>query len=202
MFRKNKKNNSFLDEEVIVATSKSKKNDNKFKREEKKVIQDIAIVKSKVVDSKDYNIGNFTFYDNDPQNECSVDEIEIEEIDIHERSISKRKDLSVFFEESKEYNRKMQEKKTKEKKNPDILKNIEIERSSSNEDDVYVFRNIEYSKVEDFIEYLDSNYLDIENISKEALKDEKYYEWLSKKSKVFDKSLKQFKEIKEKIEKK
>ena len=202
MFRKNKKNNSFLDEEVIVATSKSKKNDNKFKREEKKVIQDIAIVKSKVVDSRDYNIGNFTFYDNDPQNECSVDEIEIEEIDIHERSISKRKDLSVFFEESKEYNRKMQEKKTKEKKNPDILKNIEIERSSSNEDDVYVFRNIEYSKVEDFIEYLDSNYLDIENISKEALKDEKYYEWLSKKSKVFDKSLKQFKEIKEKIEKK
>jgi len=202
MFRKNKKNNSFLDEEVIVATSKSKKNDNKIKREEKKVIQDIAIVKSKVVDSRDYNIGNFTFYDNDPQNECSVDEIEIEEIDIHERSISKRKDLSVFFEESKEYNRKMQEKKTKEKKNPDILKNIEIERSSSNEDDVYVFRNIEYSKVEDFIEYLDSNYLDIENISKEALKDEKYYEWLSKKSKVFDKSLKQFKEIKEKIEKK
>jgi len=202
MFRKNKKNNSFLDEEVIVATSKSKKNDNKFKREEKKVIQDIAIVKSKVVDSKDYNIGNFTFYDNDPQNECSVDEIEIEEIDIHERSISKRKDLSVFFEESKEYNRKMQEKKTKEKKNPKVLKNIETESSNSNENDVYIFRNIEYSEIEDFIEYLDSNYLDIENISKEALKDEKYYEWLSKKSKVFDKSLKQFKEIKEKIEKK
>ena len=156
MFRKNKKNNSFLDEEVIVATSKSKKNDNKIKREEKKVIQDIAIVKSKVVDSRDYNIGNFTFYDNDPQNECQVDKIEIEEIDINERSISKRKDLSVFFEESKEYNRKMQEKKTKEKKNPDILKNIEIERSSSNEDDVYVFRNIEYSKVEDFIERNDA----------------------------------------------
>jgi len=202
MFRKNKKNNSFLDEEVIVATSKSKKNDNKIKREEKKVIQDIAIVKSKVVDSRDYNIGNFTFYDNDPQNECSVDEIEIEEIDTHERSKSKRKDLSVFFEESKEYNRKMQEKKTKEKKNPKVLKNIETESSNSNENDVYIFRNIEYSEIEDFIEYLDSNYLDIENISKEALKDEKYYEWLSKKSKVFDKSLKQFKEIKEKIEKK
>jgi len=197
MFNKKKKDNLNYNEEIIVATSKSENVIGVIKQGEDKVIQDFEIVGDPLRENDDYKVGNFTFYDSDPQSECSVDNIENEGIDKSEISKSKRKELLSFFEESKDYNRKIIEKKVVEKD-----KNNESELKGVSNEDFYVFRNVKYAEVEDFIEYLDSNYLDIENISKEALNDEKYYEWLSRKSNVFDESIKLFKEIKEKIEKK
>jgi hypothetical protein len=202
MFRKNKKNDSFSGEEIIVATSKSEKIIKKLKQRKDKSIKDIKIVNYPKRDLMDYKVGNFTFYDSDPQNECSTDDSYIEEVKNSERSKAKRKDLSSFFEASKRYNSMMQEKDTKENIKPRKQKNIESDTSRIDNDYAYVFRNVKYTKVEDFIKYLDIHYLDIENISKEALRDEKFLLWISKKSNVFEDSVKQFKEIKEKIEKK
>ena len=65
---------------------------------------------------------------------------------------------------------------------------------------VYRYRNKRYTKIEDFVQFLHDNYLDIEEISREVLDDENFFGWVSKKSGVFDVSLKEFKEIKAKIE--
>lgn len=53
--------------------SKNKKRKD-IKAEEE--IKDIKIVKNIIVDSSDYKIGNFTYYDNDPQSDCKVEEAE------------------------------------------------------------------------------------------------------------------------------
>lgn len=202
MFNKYKKNSSSVEEEIIVATSKSEYNNKKMRRREIKTIKDINIINKPEKNTTDYRVGNFSFYDSDPQDECTVKDSDIKETKDFYRSETKRKDLSSFFEESKKYNRMIQEKEASEKNNFKRQKVIKSEPSSVNNDYAYVFRNIQYTEVKDFIDYLDIHYLDIENISKEALSDEKFYEWLSKKSNVFDDSIKQFKEIKDKIEKK
>jgi hypothetical protein len=202
MFRKNKKNQSFLDEEVIVATSKNDKSFMKLKRREVKPIKDIEIVNYPERISDEFKIGDFTFYDNDPQNECTVDDSVVEEVEIIETNKKTKKDLSSFFIESKRYNNMVQVKEPKEKKSNKKHKNVETETINIDNDYSYVFRNVRYTRVEDFIDYLNDNYLEIEKISQEAISDEKLYQWLSKKSYVFDDSVKQFKEIKERIEKK
>ncbi len=197
-----KKNGSFLENEIIVATSKSEKKTIKLKRREEKVIKDIKIIDNPIRETNEYEVGNFTFYDSDPQNECSVKDSDIEEVKSIEKNRTNNKDISSYFEESKKYNSMMQEKDNKEDKESKKQTKIESECANTNIEYVYEFRNIKYTEVEGFIEYLNRHYQDIENISKEALSDEKLYDWISKKSNVFDDSLKQFKDIKEKIENK
>jgi len=112
-----------------------------------------------------------------------------------------KKDLGKFFEENKENNEKLKttDKKKKGKKKKRTSKR-ERNLQAVKDQRVFKYDNKRYTKVEDFITYLNEHYLDIEEISRAVLDDENFYGWLSKKSGVLDVSLKEFKEIKEKIE--
>lgn len=65
---------------------------------------------------------------------------------------------------------------------------------------IFKYKNKKYSKVEDFIKYLNDNFLDIEKIAEEVMKDENFLGWVSKKSGVFKESMEQFNALKEEIE--
>ena len=56
-----------------------------------------------------------------------------------------------------------------------------------------------YTKVEDFIAFLNDNYLDLDEIADFVLADENFHGWLKKKSKRFDESIGDFRELIEKI---
>ena len=222
MFDKKKIYKSYLEDEVEVATSNTIvvevkeelkeveviQDINIVKNvveeiEEIEVIQDINIVKNVVEETEEFVVGNFAFHDSDPNNECSVDEDESEEvIEIKtEKEIDKknRKDLSSYFEASKKNNSKIKIKEKKKSKRQQIKEQELLDIKNKK---IFVFRNIKYTEVEDFIKYLNSHSQEIDKIAKEVLDDEKFYAWLSKKSDVFDDSIKQFRDIKEKIEKK
>lgn len=203
MFDKKKIYNMYLEDEVEVATSNTEVVEVKEEIKEVEVMQEIKIVEISDEETKEFIAGNYTFHDSDPNNECSVDEDESKEvIEVKmEKVIDKgnRKDLSLYFEASKKDNSKIIIKEEKKSKRQQIK---EEELLGIKNQKIFVFRNKKYTEVEDFIEYLNNHYQEIDKISKEVLDDEKFYTWLSKNSDVFDDSIKQFKDIKEKIEKK
>ncbi len=132
--------------------------------------------------------------------ETSTEETTIEEKDLGLEDKNK-KDLSEYFEDTHKKKKYLKDKVAKEKKTSkrQLRKELEIEDYQAQK--VYRYKNKKYTKVEDFIIYLNDHYLDIDEIAQEVLNDEKFYGWISKRSGVFDESLKKFKEIKEKIEK-
>lgn len=60
---------------------------------------------------------------------------------------------------------------------------------------VYKYKRKKYSKVEDFIKYLNEHYLDIDEIADKILNDENFHGWLKKRSKRFDESINEFRDI-------
>ncbi len=216
MFKKKKKRNTIIEDEVIVVTSNDEPIvEEKDIIEEIEVIQEVNIIDDEfeivVEESEKLVVGKFTFYDNDPTTDCAVDDSEFEITSIKEASIEKeanddevkdKKELGSYFDKSKKGNKKIKEKPIKQRKKSKKEKAKEAKFSSIKNQKIFVFRNKKYAKVEDFIKYLNNHYLEIDKISQEVLDDENFYGWLSKKSGVFDESIKQFKEIKEKIEKK
>lgn len=117
--------------------------------------------------------------------------------------VSEDKDLKKYFDsDAKKVAKKLAKKpakKTKAKrtskrafKQKQVYDDIQNQR-------VYKFRGKKYSKVEDFIKFLNDNYLDIDQISKEVLDDKAFYGFIAKKSGVFDASIKRFKILKEEI---
>lgn len=205
MFRKKNKIEPIIEEEIVVATSKDVEiDDKKVEIEEVEVIQEINIVDEEITidysNGNEYVQGDFTFYNNDPASECMVEEDEqSKDAEIVKKD---KEELNKYFEKSKKDNSKIKEKTKKEKKTTKKKKDNETEFSNTMSKKAYVFRNKKYTKVEDFITYLNGHYLEIDKISQEVLDDEVFYGWLSRKSGVFDDSIKQFKEIKDKIEKK
>jgi len=143
--------------------------------------------------------GCYTFYDNDPNNECAIDDEGHEKEVLNEKP---KRELNSYFEDSKRDNSKIKENNIKCKKRSKKQTNKENRILDSKHQKSYVFRNEKYNTVDDFIKYLDSNYLDIDKISKEVLNDELFHGWISKNSGVFDDSIILFKEIKDNIEKK
>jgi hypothetical protein len=130
-----------------------------------------------------------------------------------------KKDLNAYFREQRAKKQKLQPKtkppvtKTQEtnegeeeqtdkksKKRKKTKKDLLEEQIKDQK--IYRYNNKKYTKVEDFITYLNAHYLDIEDIAREVLDDENFFGWVNKNSGMFQQSLKQFKEIKEKIEKK
>lgn len=116
-----------------------------------------------------------------------------------------KKELSTYFEESKESNKKLSKKEQKANiKDKKSKKNKKSKRDELAEDiknqKVFRYDGKKYSKVEEFITYLNEHYLDIDKISEEVLEDENFFGWVNKNSGVFAKSLKEFQEIKTKIE--
>ena len=223
MFKKKKNKQEILEEEVKVATSKDEievieeevkvatsKDAIEVIEEEVEVVLDInmddELVEEIPEETEELVVGNFTYHDSDPNNECSVDDDETLDVVESERDDKEdnkdKKKLSSYFEDSKKDNSKIKETPIKETRKSKRLKNKEADFYRVKNQKVFVFRNKKYFKVEDFIKYLNSHYLEIDKISQEVLDDENFYGWLSKKSGVFEDSIKQFKEIKEKIEKK
>ena len=207
MFKKKKKKDIILEEEVIAVTSDHKEAiAAKEKLEDIEVIMDIHMDEEIIEDSEELVVGNFTYHDSDPNNECTVDEDESDDVKDKEETVNDekadKKELSSFFEKSKKDNSKIKEEPFKEKRKSKRQQKKDNEFFNVKNQKVFIFRNKKYTKVEDFIKYLNSHFLEIDKISQEVLDNEEFYGWLSKKSGVFDDSIKQFKEIKEKIEKK
>jgi len=121
-----------------------------------------------------------------------------------------KKELSAYFEDSKNKNKKLKrsektalnksEKENKGKKHKKSKKD-KIQEDIKNQK-AFRYDGKKYTKVEDFITYLNAHYLDIEEIAEEILEDENFFGWINNNSGVFAKSLKEFKEIKAKIENK
>lgn len=194
MFKKKKKNDIILEDEVIIPIQDIKiQSDEKDDEED---IRNIEIITGDIIKDVELIEGDFTFYNRDPEDGCTVDE---DEAEVDNKS---KKELSTFFEKSKKDNSDIKESKAKEKRKSKRQKSKEDEFSKLKDHKVFVFRNKKYTNVEDFITFLDGHYLEIDKISQEVLDDENFHAWLSKKSGVFDDSIKLFKEIKEKIEKK
>ncbi len=115
------------------------------------------------------------------------------------------KDLRSFFSEGEEFkrkpNRKEKKKLKKENKKQKRRSRKGREEEAIKDQKIFKFRKKKYNKVEDFISYLNDHYLDIDQVATEVLKDKNFFGWISKRSGVFDESLREFQEIKAKTEK-
>lgn len=115
-------------------------------------------------------------------------------------------DLNSFFEASNASNKlKRRDRKKYSKKELKRRKRRSKQKRTSEDlkdQNKYKFRKKKYAKVEDFINYLNDHYLDIDDVAKDVLADENFFGWISKRSGMFDQSLHEFQEIKAKIEKK
>lgn len=150
----------------------------------------------------------------EPTNEEQLTEILVEDkVQETKKPEEEKIDITEYFEtddkgdeeakkkEPKQKKERKQKKEPKKKKKSKRKKRKERDLQDVKDRKVFKYNNKKYTKVEDFIKYLNDNYLDIDKIAKEVLDDENFYGWLSKRSGVFEQSLKEFKEIKEKIEK-
>lgn len=121
----------------------------------------------------------------------------------HDEDEEDPKKLKTYFDDSQKQNKKLNKKNPKKKKNKKpsrrAMKQKQVYDDIQNQR-IFKFRGKKYTKVEDFINYLNDNYLDIEKISKEVLDDKAFYGFIAKKSGVFDTSIKEFKTIKEEID--
>ena len=115
-----------------------------------------------------------------------------------EEDSEERKDLSSYFDANKKQTRKMKKKKLTKKEKKKLKK--QKKRKTLKDQKIFRFRKKKYSKVEDFIIYLNQHFLEGDEIAREVLDNEDFFGWISKKSGIFDISLKKFTEIKEEIE--
>ena len=117
----------------------------------------------------------------------------------------KKQNLNKFFEQDKkkvEKLKKKPEKQAKVKKKSKRKLKQERDYEAIKDKKIFKYKGKKYSKVEDFVKYLNDHFLDLEKISAEVLEDENFLGWLSKKSGTFPESIKTFKQIKEEIENK
>lgn len=129
-----------------------------------------------------------------------VDEVAKSEDNLTE-NLEHKKDIDIYFTESKKNNKKLKKDPIKNKKISKRKQKKDLSFLDLRDQKVFRFRNKKYFKVEEFIKYLDDNFLEIDQIAKEVMNDENFYGWVSKKSGIFDDSIKRFKEIKDKIAK-
>jgi len=112
-----------------------------------------------------------------------------------------KKDINEYFKKGTKRNKKLKKASEKRKKKSKKQLKMEQEFETIRDQKFYIFEKMKYRKIDNFIKYLDKHYKDIDQIAPKLLADEKFYEWISKRSGVFDESLEKFKKIKEKIEK-
>lgn len=116
-----------------------------------------------------------------------------------------KKQFDEYFEQGRATQSELEKEKPKSKKQE---KPKRIKRKKQKEiedfDDIkkrraYKFKRKKYTKVEDFITFLNDNFLDLDEIADTILADENFHGWLKKKSKRFDESISDFRDIIEKI---
>jgi|LGOV01.1.fsa_nt_gb hypothetical protein len=131
--------------------------------------------------------------------EQKLREKNIEHKEIEDPKLEGSKDLSAFFNANKKQTKKLKKKKLSKKEKKKLKrkkKNLPIKDQK-----VFRFRRKKYSKIEDFITFLNDHFLEADEIAREVFDDEYFFGWISKKSGIFDVSLNEFKEIRAKIEK-
>lgn len=197
-----------------------------FKRKNKKTAHDSdnniensvessSVIEEEIADTIEESLndskGNISFSDFDPKlegdNDLSLNQTDqltdqlIEDLIEDTNGDEPKKDLSLFFENDTKKAKKLKIKEKKPKKESRRSKKKEREFQDIKDRKLYKYNNKKYTKVEDFVKYLNDHYLDIDDIAKEVLDDEHFYGWINKNSGIFEQSLVKFKEIKEKIEK-
>ena len=118
---------------------------------------------------------------------------------------SKARNFDEYFEQGRAEQSELQKEETIEKKQK---KPKRVRRRKQKEIDdfedikkrrAFKYKRKKYTKVEDFIAFLDDNYLDLDEIAEKVLSDENFHGWLKRRSKRFDESISSFKAIIEKI---
>jgi len=118
---------------------------------------------------------------------------------------SDEKNFDEYFEQGRAEQSELQKEETIEKKQK---KPKRVRRRKQKEIDdfedikkrrAFKYKRKKYTKVEDFIAFLDDNYLDLDEIAEKVLSDENFHGWLKRRSKRFDESISSFKAIIEKI---
>ena len=128
---------------------------------------------------------------------------DFEEFPAHEVPLKElgKKKFEDYFEQSRAPQEEPKEKKPvkkKEKKPKRVSrrKRKEIEEFNDiKKRRAYKFKRKKYVKVEDFIKYLNGHYLDLDEIADKVLTDENFHGWLKKRSKRFDESIADFRDI-------
>ena len=129
--------------------------------------------------------------------------------EVQDASVEKTKGEQKKFEEYFEQGRaeqselEIKEKPKKKQKKPKKLRRKK-QRDIEDFEDVkkrraYKYKRKKYTKVVDFIKFLNENYLDLDEIADKVLGDENFHGWLKKRSKQFDESIEEFKDIIETI---
>jgi len=131
---------------------------------------------------------------------------EFEEIFLTEEEMSKAKEESSSKERIKQSRAVQKEPKTEEAKQEKLKKPKKAKKRKRKEKSiedfedakkrrVYKYKRTKFRKVEDFIAFLNENYLDLDEIAGKILTDENFHGWLKKRSKRFDESIDDFKNI-------
>lgn len=208
--KKKKREEQFIDDEIVVSMGDVAKAIEK--KEEVKIVEvEDDEIEVEQIDIEQIKIEEIEdMIEDDPADQDNLEQ-ELEEVtELDETNDSKeatvedatsKKDLAEYFEEGRKKNKKIKVKKEKIKKKSKRQLKKAREFADIKDRRIFRYENKKYNKVEDFIMYLNNHYLDIEKIALEVLDDENFYGWISKRSGVFDESLKKFKELKEKIEK-
>lgn len=111
-------------------------------------------------------------------------------------------ELNQYFEQNKKQSKKLKKQKKQTKKQPKRSKKEEKRQLEMDlyEGRAFQFRDKVFRSVDEFIEYLQKKYLQIDKIAKEVFENEKFYAWLKTHSYNFDASLVVFEELQRKIE--
>lgn len=196
MFKRKKKE----EKEEIMNAIETQKAD--LQKNEEKL--DSTIKQSKIYSFKDFEPDKYEA----PKlkEEPTVLMEEVNTINIIEEPIKEpsKKDITSFFDTDKNKSDQLKTTEPKSKKVKKEKKSTQRKQQAIQDikdRKVFKYKKKKYSKVEDFIKFVNDHYLDIDTIAKEVLDNEHFYGWIHKKSGKFEESLKEFEIIKEKIQK-
>ena len=105
-----------------------------------------------------------------------------------EQNRAAQKQLKV---EKAEPKKEKKPKKVRKRRRQKRLEDFEVAKKRR----AYKYKKNKYIKVKDFITYLNGHYLELDEIAAKVLVDENFHGWLKKRSKRFDESIHEFREI-------
>lgn len=128
---------------------------------------------------------------------------EFEEIFVTEAEAAKesdKKSLKEHFKQNRAAQKELKLEKSIQKQSKKRRKSKRKQREIEDFDDIkkrraFKYKRKKYTKVEDFINYLNENYKDLDQIAENILNDENFHGWLKRRSKRFDESIADFRVI-------
>ena len=150
-------------------------------------------------------VDNDTLQQPTPKSHVSFNDFEEQPNVTETKNKGDKKNFDEYFEQGRAEQSELQKEEVPGKKQK---KQKKVRRRKQKEiddfDDIkkrraYKYKRKKYTKVEDFITFLNDNYLDLDEVADKVLGDENFHGWLKKRSKRFDESINKFKDIVEKI---